>query len=126
MYSINCIFYSDSIKSESEDSEMDDRGGLSFVLGMFVGAVVGAAAAILVTPQAGDETREQIRKGAGRIRERLEKYGRDFREDAEDFVERGQRYMDEKYREVKAALAKKNRVDENSECEDEADVNEEE
>ena len=86
---------------------MEDRGGINFILGMFVGAFVGAATAILLAPQSGEITRGQLRDGAERVRERLEKYGKDFREDAGEFVERGHRYMDDKYREIRTALSKK-------------------
>jgi len=86
---------------------MEDRSGLNFILGVFVGAFVGASVAILLAPQSGVETRGQIREAAEKGREKLEKYSKDFREDASELFERGHRYMDEKYREVKAALSKK-------------------
>ena len=86
---------------------MDDRSGINFILGVFVGAFVGASVAILLAPQSGAETRGQLKEGAEKMREKIEKYSKDFREDAGEFMERGHRYVDEKYREVKTALAKK-------------------
>lgn len=88
---------------------MEDRGGINFILGVFVGAFVGASVAILLAPQSGAETRGQLKEGAEKVREKFEKYSKDFREDAGEFVERGHRYVDEKYREVKAALERKSK-----------------
>jgi len=39
-----------------------------FVLGMFVGAAVGAAVAILYAPQSGPETRDFLRQKAGEVK----------------------------------------------------------
>ncbi len=86
---------------------MEDRCGVNFILGVFVGAFVGASVAILLAPQSGAETRTQLKDSAEKVRDKFEKYSRDFRDDAGELVERGHRYMDEKYREVKAALAAK-------------------
>jgi gas vesicle protein len=41
-----------------------------FVLGMFVGAAVGAAVAILYAPQSGPETRVFLRQKAGEVKDR--------------------------------------------------------
>ena len=40
----------------------DDSRGWEFLTGFLLGAVAGAAAALLLAPQSGEETREQIRE----------------------------------------------------------------
>lgn len=38
----------------------DDNGGLSFVAGLAIGAIVGASVALLAAPQSGKRTRRRI------------------------------------------------------------------
>lgn len=40
---------------------MSDRGGPSFVVGILIGALTGAALAMLLAPWSGDETRDVLR-----------------------------------------------------------------
>lgn len=44
----------------------------SFFTGFFVGALVGGAAALLMAPQAGEETRSQIREKSIEIKDKAE------------------------------------------------------
>jgi gas vesicle protein len=48
----------------------DESRGLEFVTGFFLGAVVGAAAALLFAPSTGEETREQLRERGIEIKTR--------------------------------------------------------
>ncbi|MFQ5924039.1 MAG: YtxH domain-containing protein, partial [Anaerolineales bacterium] len=41
----------------------------SFILGSIIGAMAGAVTALLLAPQSGDETQEEIKKKASAIRE---------------------------------------------------------
>lgn len=62
---------------------IERRGGGG--MGMFLlGVVVGAGIALLYAPQAGDETRAALRRGARRVKRRV----RDAAEDARDEIER--------------------------------------
>lgn len=42
----------------------DDSGTLNFVLGMALGALIGAGVALLVAPEAGSRTRRRLRETA--------------------------------------------------------------
>jgi gas vesicle protein len=51
---------------------MSGREASSFFTGFFVGALVGGAAALLMAPQTGEETRTQIRDKSIEIKEKAE------------------------------------------------------
>jgi len=59
----------------SEDTS-DNGGLLGLLAGVAVGALIGAAVALLTAPRSGEETRTQLREGAeetlGKIRESVE------------------------------------------------------
>lgn len=46
----------------------DDEAGTHFLAGVLIGAVLGAAAAILMAPQSGHRTRRRIKRVAGDLR----------------------------------------------------------
>ena len=49
---------------------------------LFVGALAGAVAALLLAPQSGKETREQLADEAEKLKEEIEKYASDFSDKA--------------------------------------------
>ena len=51
---------------------MSAREASSFFTGFFVGAMVGGAAALLLAPQSGEETRAQIRERSIELKEQAE------------------------------------------------------
>jgi gas vesicle protein len=61
-----------------------DNGGSAVFVSFVLGAVVGAAAAVLLAPMAGDETRRIIREKADEARHRANDAARQGRE----FIER--------------------------------------
>lgn len=84
----------------------DDSRGWEFLTGFMIGGIVGAAAALLLAPQSGEETREMIRERGvelgGRAREygdtarhRAEELAIDARERAEDAQKRGRMVLEE-------------------------------
>ena len=86
----------------------------AFLAGVVVGGLVGAAAALLLAPQSGEETRTMIRdksielKGqvestASEARAKAEKLAQDAKSRAEDLQKRGQILLEEQ----KARLGKK-------------------
>lgn len=93
----------------------DDSQGPAMLAWFLVGAACGAAAALLLAPQPGHETREQIRRrateGADRVRESsrqayergrdLYERGRHAAEDAGQWVERNVERGREKVGEVR-------------------------
>ncbi len=67
-----------------------------FALGMMVGALLGAGAALLMAPASGDDTRRLLRKKARRLSERgnvaLGHAADDAERAARDFARRGRKY----------------------------------
>ena len=41
---------------------MDDNNGVQFAVGLGVGVVIGVVATVLLTPQAGGQTRKQLKE----------------------------------------------------------------
>jgi gas vesicle protein len=66
-------------------SENNDIG--SFVAGVIVGGLVGAAVALLLAPQSGEETRTMIRDKSIEIKDRAMEVGQDALSRAEAAVE---------------------------------------
>jgi len=84
----------------------DDSRGWEFLTGFLLGTVVGAAVALLLAPQSGEETVEQIRERgielrgrAGELsdtgRKRAEELAADARKRAEEAQERGRLVLEE-------------------------------
>lgn len=48
-------------------AENNEGGGMAFAAGIFLGAVVGVATAVLVAPASGREIRETLSRGAKRF-----------------------------------------------------------
>lgn len=91
----------------------DDFG--AFVSGFMVGGLIGAAVALLLAPQSGEETRTMIReKGvelkdqvettAADARTRAEEIAKDARTRAEDMQERGQVVLEEQRSRIEEAI----------------------
>ncbi len=64
----------------------DSSGGGAFFTGFIVGSLVGAAAALLWTPQSGETTRVQLRERGIEIKTQLEDKTGEVREQAEKFA----------------------------------------
>lgn len=66
---------------------MNDEGKgqlASFVLGLFLGAAIGASAAVLTTPQSGRKTRRRLGKAAVGTRRRIGRTAQDLRKGTGD------------------------------------------
>ena len=74
----------------------DDRGSSSaaVVLALLSGAVLGAVAALLLAPQAGRESREQLRGYARRAEDNLRDLAGRAGEAVEEVVEEGKEFVD--------------------------------
>jgi len=74
-------------------------GGWEFAAGFFIGGVVGgllgAAAALLLAPQAGEDTRAMLREKSIELKERAEDATVDARRRAEEAAELARRRMEE-------------------------------
>ena len=82
---------------------MEENGGSKFVYflaGMGIGALIG----VLFAPQAGEQTRELIAGKADEGRDYLTRRGREFREQASSYVERGKDVLAQQREQVAAAI----------------------
>ena len=70
---------------------MAERRGPAFVVGLAVGVLAGAAFAMLMAPQSGEETRDLLYAKAREAGERA----RDGAGDASDLLARGRKIVDE-------------------------------
>lgn len=74
----------------------DDRGASTgtVVLALVAGAAIGAVAALLLAPQSGRESREQLRGYARRAGEQLREAAGQAGEAVEEAVERGKDFVE--------------------------------
>lgn len=71
---------------------MSDKGGGEFFAGFLIGALAGAAAALLLAPSSGKETRQQIQDKGIELKKRAEQLAEEARAQAQQTAEemRGQ------------------------------------
>ncbi len=74
-------------------SERDSDLG-AFLAGVLVGGLMGAAAALLLAPQSGEETRTMIRERGIELKSRLEQAAAEVKDRAEDVIEEGKQRVD--------------------------------
>jgi gas vesicle protein len=96
---------------------MSDRNGdfASFVSGLVIGGLVGAAAALLLAPQSGEETRtmirdkgielkDQVEQTASDTRARAEELAKEARSKAEDLQKQGRVILEEQKTRIEKAV----------------------
>ena len=81
----------------------DNKCTGDFIAGFLVGALVGAAAAVLLAPQSGEETRTMIREKGVELGQRAEELSLQARDRAEEYQTKMMQAVDE----GKAAAAKR-------------------
>jgi len=76
---------------------MSDNGGETgaFLAGFILGGLVGAAAALILAPQSGEQTRTQIREKGIELRDRAEDVAEDARKRAEVAAAEARKRADE-------------------------------
>ncbi|HZQ05502.1 MAG TPA: YtxH domain-containing protein [Anaerolineae bacterium] len=70
---------------------MNNNNGYGFIGGFLLGGIVGAAAALLMAPASGKETREQIRAEGVALENRAQEFGDDTMRQARKMVKQGQK-----------------------------------
>jgi gas vesicle protein len=73
----------DKGKKMSENNN-NDLG--AFLAGFIIGSLVGAAAALILAPQSGRETRDQLVDKSSTFRDRAGQYGHEYREKAGSYL----------------------------------------
>jgi gas vesicle protein len=89
---------------------MDRDGGqsiLSFLVGLVVGGLIGAAVALLYAPQSGEETREAIRTRSIELREQATEQATQLREAAMQRIESLQAEVSELQNKLQEGVAAK-------------------
>lgn len=66
------------------DRNSNDLG--AFLAGFVIGSLVGAAVALVLAPQSGQETRNQIMSGSNTLREQAGQYGSEYRDRAGSYL----------------------------------------
>ena len=66
----------------------EGNGGYNFLAGFFVGAALGAMAALLLTPKTGKELRETLTEEGKRLRDRTEGAVAGLRERGEQYYDK--------------------------------------
>ena len=85
-------------------SDNDDRGVmLSFLAGVGMGAIVGAAAALLLTPKSGPETREDLKK----VAQDLSKSTEEFRKRTTEMLDTAKTKVQQAYEAGREAVQKR-------------------
>ena len=75
---------------------MSDQGSSGdFVAGFFIGALVGAALALIFAPASGEEVRSQIRGKSIELKGRVEELGTEASKRAEEIRAKGQTILQE-------------------------------
>jgi gas vesicle protein len=82
---------------------MSDRGGL-FVVGFALGALAGAAAALLLTPYSGEEMRGQMKEKGIELKTGAERLATDARTEAEQLQEKGRIVLSDNVKKAQEAV----------------------
>jgi gas vesicle protein len=82
----------------------DGNGGYNFLAGFFVGAALGAMAALLLTPKTGKEMRETLAEESKRLKSRTEGAVSDLRSRGEGAYDRAREAVTEGTERAREAL----------------------
>jgi gas vesicle protein len=80
-----------------------DRG-FGFLGGFLLGGIVGAAIALLLAPESGEQLRGQIRDEGVMLRDRSQEFGNDRVHDAQRIVKQGQQGVADMQAQVGGAI----------------------
>jgi gas vesicle protein len=81
-----------------------ERSGSGFMPFVW-GALLGAAAALLLAPKSGAETQEELKERARRLREKAEEKAGELQGTLQDALAQGRRQVEDKYDSAKRAVA---------------------
>ncbi|MCL5104223.1 MAG: YtxH domain-containing protein [Armatimonadetes bacterium] len=77
---------------------------LNFLAGLGLGALVGAATALLLAPKAGTETRQDIKNATEEFRAKANKVVHDLSESSEELVKKSKELLDATKAKVQSAV----------------------
>ncbi|MBI2251918.1 MAG: YtxH domain-containing protein [Armatimonadetes bacterium] len=73
----------------------DENKGLNFLFGVFLGSLIGASVAILLTPQSGEKTRDYLREKFAEGKEKAQDLAQDLKENVEELMEKSKKIVQE-------------------------------
>jgi gas vesicle protein len=84
----------------------DERGSdaAGYLGWFFLGAIAGAAAAVLLTPKTGRETRELLAEHSGDLFKRAQGVAGEAQDRAEDLFDKGREYFEEQAQRLATAF----------------------
>jgi gas vesicle protein len=85
-------------------SDQDKNVALNFLAGLGLGALLGAAAALLLAPKAGEDTRQDIACAAEEIKDKACKMVKDLSESSEELVKKSKDLLDSTKEKVQSAV----------------------
>lgn len=77
---------------------------LNFLAGMGLGALVGAATALLLAPKSGEETRQDIKNVTEELKVKADQVVKDLSESSEDLVQRSKELLESAKDKVQSAI----------------------
>jgi gas vesicle protein len=85
--------------------ERSSGGDAAGYLGwFFLGALVGAAAALLLTPKTGEEARQLLREKGGDLAKRAQEYAKDAQGRAGELFDKGREFLEEQSQRLTTAF----------------------
>lgn len=86
-------------------NDREDRNVLvNFLAGMGLGALIGAAAALLLAPKSGEETRDDLKHAAEDLRSKADKVIHDLSESSEELVKKSKEIIEGTKTKVQQAI----------------------
>jgi len=101
-----------------ETEEERGFGFLTFLAGAGIGALVGAAVALLMAPQSGRESREEVKEALGRLADRTEQLMGRLKESTGEFVREKKTLLGKAVQAYRVGAAEKTAKLEESEAEE--------
>ncbi len=87
--------------AEERSSGGDPAGYLGW---FFMGALLGAAAALLLTPKTGQEARELLRERGGDFAKRAQEYAKEAQTQAGELFDKGREFFEEQSERLRSAV----------------------
>jgi len=84
---------------------MSSDNGTDFLAGFLLGAVAGAAMALLFAPQTGEETRRQLKERGIELKDKADEISAQVRERAEEASARSRIVLEERVAQLEEAVA---------------------
>jgi len=86
------------------DNHEDKNVVVNFLAGLGLGALIGAATALLLAPKSGPETRQDIASAADDLRKKANKVAHDLSESSEELVKKSKELLETTKVKVQSAI----------------------